>query len=64
MGRGQEIVKRSGRNEPMWFAIHKCMEVMLGISVSLSQTSKNSMSFLLSPMFSLQQNWKRGQKRF
>jgi hypothetical protein len=30
-------VKRSGRNEPMWFVIHKCMEAMLGIA---SQTNK------------------------
>jgi hypothetical protein len=26
-------VKRSGRNEPMWVAIHKCMEATLGISL-------------------------------
>jgi hypothetical protein len=26
-------VKRSSRNEPMWVAIHKCMEAMLGISL-------------------------------
>jgi hypothetical protein len=32
MGRGQEIVKRSGRDEPMWVVIHKCMETTLGIS--------------------------------
>jgi hypothetical protein len=29
----QEVVKRSGRDEPMWVAIHKCMEAMLGISL-------------------------------
>jgi hypothetical protein len=29
----QEVVKRSGRDESMWFAIHKCMEAMLGISL-------------------------------
>jgi hypothetical protein len=28
-----EVVKRSGRDEPMWVATHKCMEAMLGISV-------------------------------
>jgi hypothetical protein len=27
----QEVVKKSGRNEPMWVAIYKCMEAMLGI---------------------------------
>jgi hypothetical protein len=54
----QEVVKRSGRDEPVWGAIHMCMEAMLGISVYLSsyQTSKNAVSFLLSLMFSLQQN--------
>jgi hypothetical protein len=26
-------VKRSGRNKPMWVAIHKCMEATLGISL-------------------------------
>jgi hypothetical protein len=29
----QDIVKRTGRNEPMWVAIYKHMEVMLGISL-------------------------------
>jgi hypothetical protein len=33
MRRGQEVVKRSGRDELMWVAIHKCMEAMLGISL-------------------------------
>jgi hypothetical protein len=31
---------------------------------SLSQARKNAMSFILSLMFSLQQNWRRGQNRF
>jgi hypothetical protein len=26
-------VKRSGRDEPMWVAIHMCLEAMLGISL-------------------------------
>jgi hypothetical protein len=26
-------VKRSGRDEPMWAAIHKCMEATLGLSL-------------------------------
>jgi hypothetical protein len=26
-------VKRSGRNEPIWVAIHKCMEATPGISL-------------------------------
>jgi hypothetical protein len=29
----QEVVKRSGRDEPMWVAIHMCIEAMLGISL-------------------------------
>jgi hypothetical protein len=29
----QEVVKRSGRDEPMWVAIHKYMEAKLGISL-------------------------------
>jgi hypothetical protein len=28
-----EVVKRSGRDEPIWVVIHKCMEAMLGISL-------------------------------
>jgi hypothetical protein len=28
-----EIVKRSGRDEPMWAVIHMCMEATLGISL-------------------------------
>jgi hypothetical protein len=26
-------VNRSGKDEPVWVAIHKCMEAMLGISL-------------------------------
>jgi hypothetical protein len=26
-------VKRSGRDEPMWVEVHKCMKAMLGISL-------------------------------
>jgi hypothetical protein len=29
----QEVVKRSGRDEPMWVVIHVCMEATLGISL-------------------------------
>jgi hypothetical protein len=51
-------VKKSDREEPIWVGIYMCMEATLGISVqlSLSQTSKNAMFFLLYLMFSLQQN--------
>jgi hypothetical protein len=33
MERGQEVVKRSGREEPMYIAIYMRMEAMLGISL-------------------------------
>jgi hypothetical protein len=29
----QEVVKKSGRDEPMWVVIHKCMEATLRISL-------------------------------
>jgi hypothetical protein len=29
----QEVVKRSGRDEPVWVAIHQCKGAMLGISL-------------------------------
>jgi hypothetical protein len=33
MGRDQEVVKRSGRDESTWVVIHMYMEAMLGISL-------------------------------
>jgi hypothetical protein len=60
-------VKRTGRDEPMWVAIHKCMEAMLGISLYsyLYLKLAKTLFFLLSLMFSLQQNQRtRGQNRF
>jgi hypothetical protein len=33
MRRDKEVVKRSGRDESIRVVIHKCMEVMLGISL-------------------------------
>jgi hypothetical protein len=57
-------MKRLGRNEPVWVAIHKCMEAMLGISLYsyLYLKLAKTLSFSLSFMFSLQQNWRtRGQ---
>jgi hypothetical protein len=61
-------VQRSGGDEPMWFAIHMCMEAVLGISrysYLYSKLAKNAMSLLLSLMLSLQQNQRtRGQNRF
>jgi hypothetical protein len=67
MGRGPEIDKRSGRDEPMWVAIPKCIEAAQSISLYSYSYFKlaKTMSFLLSLMFSFQQNWKtRGWDRF
>jgi hypothetical protein len=33
MGGDQEVVKRSIRDEPMWVAVHICMEAMPGLSL-------------------------------
>jgi hypothetical protein len=57
MGREPEVVKKSGREEPLCVVIHMFMEAMLGISVYLflSQTSKNVMFSLLSLMLCLLQ---------
>jgi hypothetical protein len=51
----QEVVKRSGRNEPMWVAINKCMEAMLGISlysyIDLKLVNKIFISYYLLCVF-------------
>jgi hypothetical protein len=60
-------VKRSGRDETMCVVMHMCMEAMLGISLYSYPYLKlaKMLSFLLSLMFSLQQNQRtRGQSRF
>jgi hypothetical protein len=51
----QEVVKRSGRDEPMWVAIHMCTEAMQGISLYsyLYLELAKFVSFLFSLMFSL-----------
>jgi hypothetical protein len=58
MGREQELVKRSGRDESTWNVTHLYMEIMLGISciTILISTSKNALSFLLLLTSTLQQN--------
>jgi hypothetical protein len=62
----QEEAKRSDRDEPMWVPIHMYMEAVLGISLYsyLYLKLAKTLSFLLSVMFSLQQNQRRGQNRF
>jgi hypothetical protein len=34
-------VKRLGRDEPVWVAIHKCMEAALGISLYVFSSTKS-----------------------
>jgi hypothetical protein len=53
-------VKKSGRDEPMWVAIHMCVEAMLGMSLYsyLYLRLAKMLVFLLSHIFSLQQNWR------
>jgi hypothetical protein len=49
----KEVMKRSGRDEPVCVAIHKCIEAMLGISLysylylKLAKTLSFSLSFML-----------------
>jgi hypothetical protein len=60
-------VKRSGREEPMWVAIHKCMEAIIRIFLYIYLYFKLAKQICLSYylLFSLQQNWRtRGQNRF
>jgi hypothetical protein len=55
----QEVVKRSGRDEPMGVVIHMCMEAMLGISLYSYLYLKRAKMVCLSYYllcFSLQQN--------
>jgi hypothetical protein len=55
----REVVKRSGRDESVWVTIHMCMEEIFARKLA------KMLSFLLSLMFSLQQNWRtRRQNRF
>jgi hypothetical protein len=57
-------VKRSGRDEPTWTAIHMCMEATLGISLYsyLYLKLTKTLSFLLSLMFSTKLQNKRAEK--
>jgi hypothetical protein len=48
MEKDQEVVKRSGREELTWVAIHKCMEAMLGISLCSYLYLKLAISICLS----------------
>jgi hypothetical protein len=55
-------VKRSGGDESLWVVIHGSNARKLSIAILISN-SKNTMSFLLLLMSTLQQNWRRGQKQ-
>jgi hypothetical protein len=33
MGRRPEVVKKSGRDDPLWVIMHMCMKTILGISL-------------------------------
>jgi hypothetical protein len=57
-------VKRYDRDEQMWVVIHTCMEAMLGISLYLYLKLAKMLFFLLSLMFSLQNQRTRGQNGF
>jgi hypothetical protein len=60
-----EVVKSSGRDEPMWVAIHKHMEAMLGISLYLYLKLAKPLCFSFISYVSLQQDQKtRGWNRF
>jgi hypothetical protein len=55
----QEVVKRSGRDEPAWVVMHKCIKAMLRISLYSYLYPKLAKMLCLSYylfMFSLQQN--------
>jgi hypothetical protein len=57
-GRWREVGKKSGRDEPMWVAIHKYIEAMLGISLYsyLYLKLAKTLSFFIISCF--QQNWR------
>jgi hypothetical protein len=62
-----EVVKRSGRDEPIWVVIHMCMEAMLGIPLygSLYLKLAKKLCFSYYVLFSPQQNQRsRGWNRF
>jgi hypothetical protein len=58
-------MKRSGRDESIQVVTHLWTKAMLEICVAIFiTTSKHALCFLLLFMSSLQQNWRKGQKRF
>jgi hypothetical protein len=68
MGRGPGSSKKSGRDEPFWVIIYKCMGATLGLSLYsylyLKLAKMPCFSYYLL-LFLLQQNQRtRGQNRF
>jgi hypothetical protein len=63
-----EVVKRSVKDEPMWVAIHKCIETAIGISLYSYFYFKLAKIVYLSYhliYFLFKENWRtRGQNRF
>jgi hypothetical protein len=62
----REVVKRSGRDEPIGVVIHMCVEAVLGISLYgypyLKLAKMSCLSYCLCLLF--KKNWRRGQNRF
>jgi hypothetical protein len=52
MERGPRSSEEHGRDEPIWVAMHKCMEAMLGIFVQLSLPQKCHIFLTISYVFS------------
>jgi hypothetical protein len=63
----QEVVKRSGRDEPMWIAIHMCMETTLRISMYsylYLKLAKCDVFLFISYVFSSTKSEKRRAEQF
>jgi hypothetical protein len=63
----QEVARRSGRDEPMWLVIHKCMGAMLGISLYsylYLKVAKHHVFLMVSYVFSSKFQRTRGCNRF
>jgi hypothetical protein len=60
MERGQGVMKRTGRDEPMWIVIYICMVTTLGIPLYsyLYLKLAKMLSFLLSLIFLFNKNWR------
>jgi hypothetical protein len=61
-----EVVKRSGRDEPVWVVIHMCMEAMLGkslcIAILISNWQKRCVFLIAAYVFSSTKLEKRAEQ--